>query len=67
MELRLSTNNVIMVARRDAQLARYKLVSPVFITYTLSRFVTKIVEMELELRAKNAIMVTKQVAQLIVK
>ena len=67
MELRLSTNNVIMVARRDAQLARYKLVSLVFITYTLSHFATKIVGMELELRAKNAIMQTKQVAQLIVK
>jgi hypothetical protein len=67
MELRLSTNNVIMVARRDAQLARYKLASPVSITYTLSRYATKIVGMELELRAKNAIMQTKQVAQLIVK
>ena len=67
MELRLSTNNVIMVARRDAQLARYKLVSPVFITYTLSHFVTKIVEMESELTLRNVIMQTKQVAQLIVK
>ena len=67
MELRLSTNNVIMVARRDAQLARYKLASPVSITYTLSHFATKIVEMESELTLRNAIMVTKQVAQLIVK
>ena len=67
MELRLSTNNVIMVGRRDAQLARYKLVSLVFITYTLSHFAIKIVEMVPELTLRNVIMETKQVAQLIVK
>lgn len=60
MELRLSTNNVIMVARRDAQLVRYKLVSLAFITYTLSHFATKTAEMELELRAKNVIIEIKQ-------
>ena len=67
MELRLSTSNVIMVARRDAQFARYKLVSLAFITYTLSHFATKTVGMELELRAKNVIIEIKQVARLIVK
>jgi hypothetical protein len=67
MELRLSSNNVIMVARRDAQLAKYKLASYVLIAYTLSHFATKIVEMESELTLRNVIMETKQVAQLIVK
>ena len=67
MELRLPTSNVIMVARRDAELARYKLVSLVFITYTLSHFATKTVGMESGLTLRNAIMETKQVAQLIVK
>lgn len=67
MELRLLTSNVIMVARRDAQLVRYKLASLAFITYTLSHFATKTVEMESELTPKNAIMETKQAAQLIVK
>jgi hypothetical protein len=67
MELRLLTSNVIMVARRDAQLARYKLVSLAFITYTLFHFATKTVEMESELTLRNVIMETKQVAQLIVK
>jgi hypothetical protein len=67
MELRLPTNNVIMVARRDVQLARYKLVSLVFIIYTLFHFATKTVEMESELTLRNAIMETRQVVQLIVK
>jgi hypothetical protein len=58
---------VTMALRKDVHLVRYKLVSLVYITYTLSHYATKIVEMELGLTLRNAIIKTIQVAQLIVK
>ena len=60
MELRLSTKNVIMVAKRDVKIAKYNLVLFAYIICTLLLCVTKIVEMELELKLRIVIMETRQ-------
>ena len=60
MELRLSTKNVIMVAKRDVKIAKYNLVSIASVICTLLLCVIKIVEMELELKLRIVIMETRQ-------